>query len=189
MSIVRGKYAKPNKIIDCLWFSSNNAWIEEVEESNSQKKNKIVKTIKGSVVETALLRFIIKNFKDEYDLLKSTKINVLHWKSFNPVRKRSTLVMQYNNVDDRSSQSQSDSESSHDVNAQPKNYSNVFVFSKGAPDEIFGICNRIFIDEDGNFKEIDDEAEEIVAAQRKIMSEKQLKNLMFAVNEIPYGQY
>ena len=62
MSVMRGKYANTNKIIDCIWFSSNNAWIEEVEGLNSKQNNKIYKTIKGSNVETALLKFVIKNF-------------------------------------------------------------------------------------------------------------------------------
>lgn len=79
------------------------------EKRYNERNKKESWDIKGSVVERALLRFIVKNFKDEYENLRNTKINVLHWKSFNPVRKRSTLVMQYTSPPSSSSNKHSGS--------------------------------------------------------------------------------
>jgi magnesium-transporting ATPase (P-type) len=93
----------------------------------------------------------LENYQSEYEIIKETKIDVLHWYSFNSQRKRSTLVMRFKNytlddlkhlnkgtkvgIDFKLKRSTTDINQCQDL---------VFVFSKGAPDEIFEICREIF---------------------------------------------
>ena len=109
-----------------------------------------MKIVKGNPIEQALLKFILNHFKDEYNKLRDSHIEVLHWKSFNSHRKKSTIVMR-NKVKRKN---ETDGKIVYEVDKDDT----VYIYSKGAPEAIRELCNQIFIDEHGKTKKLGVEA-------------------------------
>lgn len=91
-----------NMLIESIFFGCS-AWIEKETTSLAQKKNKVPNITKGNITEQTLLKFILKYFEDETEGLINQKVEILHWASFNSLRKRSTVVMRFkqSNEDDQ----------------------------------------------------------------------------------------
>ena len=62
----------------------------------------------------------------------------------------------------------------------------VFVFSKGAPDEIFEICREIFSNNQGERIPFDKRQRDQVNEERLLMENERLKVIMFAVKIMSY---
>jgi magnesium-transporting ATPase (P-type) len=77
-----------NDIVESIWFNAT-AWIE------IDPTNKYEKLYKGNDSEQALLKFLVKNFPNEYERLKETKIQVLHWQKFEATNKKSSIVFRF----------------------------------------------------------------------------------------------
>ena len=72
-------------------------------------------------MERATYRFIENHIKDGDLVEEYNKIDILYWKSFNSIRKRSTLIYKPHTSQDH-----------------------VIIFNKGAPNAILKICNQVF---------------------------------------------
>ena len=81
------------------------------------------------------------------------KITVLHWKAYHPDRKRSTIIMQEKPNDENKSESDLNADQTSDENdGAPPPADRVFIYSKGAPEEILKICDQIYYNECSHYK-------------------------------------
>ena len=98
------------------------------------------------------MKFILENFEKDYKELSKMKIKVLHWKGFDSDRKRSTIIMQEKPRDEKNNESDLNANQSSDENdGAPPPPDRVFIYSKGAPEEILNICDQIFSDENSHY--------------------------------------
>jgi len=90
----------------------------------------------------------LENFWHDYIRLRKKKITVLHWKGYDPDRKRSTIIMQEKQNEEYRSESDLNADQSSDENdGAPPPPDRVFIYSKGAPEEILKICDQIYTNE------------------------------------------
>ena len=73
-----------------------------------------------------------------------------------------------------------------DINSSPDL---VFVFSKGAPDQIFEICKEIFSNNHGERIPFDKRQRDQVNEERLLMENQRLKVIMFAVKIMTFDEY
>jgi magnesium-transporting ATPase (P-type) len=98
----------------------------------------------------------LKNFENDYVRLSQKKITVLHWQGFDSDRKRSTIIMQEKRNEEYKSESDLNAGQSSDENdGAPPPPDRVFIYSKGAPEEILKICDQIYTNECSHYRQFD----------------------------------
>lgn len=191
-----------NFIVPNIWFN-NSAWFEKRQGSLYGHRN--YKT-HGNITEQALLKYLLDTprMKKEVDIYKAANYELLHWQGFNSLKKRSVIVMRFINfpkVDDSdcsqnlenllSSEDSEEGESKQPVDFEFEYPSTeeVFIFSKGAHEQIMEDCDFIFTNDSTGSKPIADSDKEQIQKIVSDCSEMNHKILLFGVRRLTLEEY
>lgn len=142
----------PNFIVPNIWFNTS-AWVEDRVETIISKRVSLFRVkdgdyqTKGNITEQALLKYILEQpeMKKDLEFYQKSNFEVLHWQGFNPVKKRSVIVLRFGDVYEYEGQMtirtsktfeefsdmMTDEEKSQDEFNAPSP-DDIFVFTKGA---------------------------------------------------------
>jgi magnesium-transporting ATPase (P-type) len=146
--------------------------------------------VKGNSSEKALLKFAIDNFPEELNILLRTNIEILQWSSFNPNRKRSTLVMKYKHINEDQDKDKKHSHQNYgslsDGSMTRKNLDreSIYVYIKGQPKAVIDLCTYFFADTDETTQKMtEDDMIEVENIENELYN-RNLKVITFAMRKL-----